>query len=89
MDHLKAHAGRVRIAVVSGSRRPTVERTLQVLGILDLVEVLVCAGETQKGKPFADPFLRAGELLGVAPADCLVFEDGVAGTMAAEAAGMK
>lgn len=89
VDHLIAHAGQVRIGVVSGSRRQTVEKTLQVLGIFDLVEVLVCAGETEKGKPFADPFLRAAELLGVAPADCLVFEDGTAGTMAAEAAGMK
>jgi len=89
VDHLKAHVGRVRIAVVSGSRRPAVERTLRVLGIFDLVEVLVCAGETAKGKPFADPFLKAAELLGVTPAECLVFEDGAAGTAAADAAGMK
>jgi len=89
VDHLKAHAGKVRIAVVSGSGREAVSRTLDVLGISHLVEVMVCAGETEKGKPFADPFLKAAELLGVAPADCLVFEDGEAGTIAAEAAGMK
>lgn len=89
VNHLKAHAGKVKIGVVSGSGRVAVERTLNVLGIADLVEVAVCAGETEKGKPFADPFLKAAELLGVAPQDCLVFEDGEAGTMAAEAAGMK
>lgn len=89
VDHLKAHAGKVRIAVVSGSSRAAVIKTLQILGIADLIEAVVCAGETERGKPFADPFLKAAELLNVAPADCLVFEDGNAGILAAEAAGMK
>jgi HAD superfamily hydrolase (TIGR01509 family) len=89
VDHLKAHAGKVRIGVVSGSGRIAVEKTLRVLGIDDLVEVIVCAGETEQGKPFPDPFLKAAALLAVAPEDCLVFEDGEAGTIAAEAAGMK
>jgi len=89
VDHLRAHAGKVKIGVVSGSSREAVARTLRVLGIDQLVEVMVCAGETPQGKPYADPFLKAAGLLGVAPADCLVFEDGEAGTMAAEAAGMK
>lgn len=88
VDHLRAHAGKVRIGVVSGSGRIAVEKTLEVLGIASLIEIMVCAGETKRGKPFADPFLKAAELLGVAPADCLVFEDGEAGTIAATAAGM-
>jgi HAD superfamily hydrolase (TIGR01509 family) len=88
VDHLRAHVGKVKIGVVSGSGRVAVERTLQVLGIADLIEVMVCAGETERGKPFPDPFLKAAELLGVAPGDCLVFEDGEAGTIAATAADM-
>jgi HAD superfamily hydrolase (TIGR01509 family) len=88
VDHLRAHVGQVRIGVVSGSGRIAVEKTLKVLGIIDLVEVMVCAGETERGKPFADPFLKAAELLSVSPGDCLVFEDGEAGTTAATAAGM-
>lgn len=89
VNHLKAHVGKVKIGVVSGSLRSAVERTLGVLGIVDLPQVLVCAGETPRGKPYPDPFLAAAEKLGVAPEHCLVFEDGEAGTMAAEAAGMK
>ena len=89
VDHLKAHAGKVKIGVVSGSGRIAVEKTLNVLGIANLVEVMVCAGETEHGKPYPDPFLKAAELLDVAPDNCLVFEDGEAGTIAAEAAGMK
>lgn len=88
VDHLKAHAPNTRIAVVSGSGREAVERTLHVLGIDHLIEVLVCAGETPNGKPHPDPFLAAAEKLGVNPADCMVFEDGDAGVIAAEAAGM-
>lgn len=88
VEHLKAHAGKVRIAVVSGGDTQAIERTLEVLGIRDLVEVLVCAGDTERGKPFPDPFLRAAELLNVDPAKCLVFEDGVPGVNAATAAGM-
>jgi HAD superfamily hydrolase (TIGR01509 family) len=88
VDHLKANAGEKRIAVVSGGDTEAIERTLEILGIRNLVEVLVCAGDTERGKPYADPFLRAAELLGVDPAKCLVFEDGVPGVKAAEAAGM-
>jgi HAD superfamily hydrolase (TIGR01509 family) len=89
VDHLKAQAGKARIAVVSGSVRKSVEKTLQVLGIADIPEVLVCAGETLRGKPYPDPFLVAAEKLGVAPERCLVLEDAEAGVQAAEAAGMK
>jgi len=89
VDHLKRNAGKVKIGVVSGGSRKTVTRTLTVLGIYDLIEVLVCAGETPNGKPFPDPFLKAAETLGVNPAKCMVFEDGDPGVKAAEAAGMK
>lgn len=88
VDHLKQHAGKVRIGVVSGGRRATVEKTLEVLGIAYLVEVLVCAGETLRGKPFPDPFLKAAGELGIAPEHCMVFEDGDAGVQSAIAAGM-
>jgi len=89
VDHLKAFHGKVRIAVVSGGSRSTVEKTLGILGLMPFIEVLVCAGETPKGKPYADPFLKAAELLGVATDRCVVFEDGIPGVQAAEAAGMQ
>lgn len=88
-EHLKAHVGKVKIGVVSGSGRQAVEKTLQVLGIVDLVDVIVCAGETEKGKPHPDPFLAAAHKLNISPKDCLVFEDGGAGEEAADRAGMQ
>ncbi|RCH56283.1 HAD family phosphatase [Mucilaginibacter hurinus] len=89
VNHLKAHAGKVKIGVVSGGQRASVEKTLNLLVIRHLADVLVCANETPRGKPFPDPFLAAAEKLGVAPQDCLVFEDGDPGVQSAEAAGMK
>ncbi|RFM29530.1 HAD family hydrolase [Deminuibacter soli] len=89
VEHLIAHAGKVKIGVVSGGTRPAIEKTLQVLGIRQLVEVLVCAGETPHGKPWPDPFLSAAEQLQVPPGKCMVFEDGEPGVKAAIAAGME
>jgi HAD superfamily hydrolase (TIGR01509 family) len=66
-----------------------VEASLDVLGIRDRFEVLVCAGEYAQGKPHPEPFLKAAEMLGVKPEDCLVFEDADPGIEAAKAAGMQ
>lgn len=88
VKHLIDHVGKVKIAVVSGGERESVEKTLHVIGVLDLVEAIVCAGETPKGKPYPDPFLAAAEALDAPPDQCLVFEDGDPGVKAAEAAGM-
>jgi HAD superfamily hydrolase (TIGR01509 family) len=88
-EHLKKHVGKIKIGVVSGGSRSTVSKTLAVLNLTHLIDVLVCAGETPKGKPAPDPFLKAAHDLGVDPIKCMVFEDGEPGTKAAEAAGMK
>lgn len=87
-EHLKNHVGKVKIAVVSGGSRKTVTKTLTVLGLIDLIDVMVCAGETAKGKPAPDPFLAAAEALGVEPKKCIVFEDAELGVQGAIAAGM-
>jgi len=87
-EHLKSNANHARIGVVSGGSRRTVQKTLSVLGLIDFIDVLICAGETPHGKPFPDPFLAAAKELDVSPKECMVFEDGSPGVAAAEAAGM-
>jgi len=89
LAHIRESHGRIPFAVVSGSPRESVVRTLTTLGILDLFEVLVCAGEYKHGKPSPEPFLMAAEQLNIPPADCLVFEDADMGIQSAIAAGMQ
>lgn len=89
VNHLKAHIGKVKIAIVSGGERSSIHRTLDLLDITSLIDMIVCAGDTTRGKPFADPYLYVAEKLSVNPAKCIVFEDGKAGTDGAAAAGMR
>jgi HAD superfamily hydrolase (TIGR01509 family) len=88
LEHSHMSHGKIPFAVVSGSTRDSVTRSLKTLGILDKFETLVCAGDYTKSKPDPEPFLIAAERLGVAPEDCLVFEDTEMGIQAATAAGM-
>jgi HAD superfamily hydrolase (TIGR01509 family) len=88
LEHIHEAHGRVPFAVVSGSTRESVLRSLGTLGLLDRFDTLVCAGDYTKSKPDPEPYLMAAERLGVAPADCLVFEDTEMGVDSAKAAGM-
>ena len=50
---------------------------------------IVAADMVAHGKPHPEPYLRGAELLGLAPADCLVIEDSASGAAAGHAAGCK
>jgi beta-phosphoglucomutase family hydrolase len=88
LEEIHRTHGTIPFAVVSGSTRESVERSLNALGILHLFDTLVCAGDYTHGKPDPEPFLLAARRLNVPPSSCLVFEDADAGIQAAEAAGM-
>jgi HAD superfamily hydrolase (TIGR01509 family) len=88
LEQIEADHGRIPFAVVSGSTRESVTKSLEILGLLDKFDVMICAGDYKKGKPAPDPFLMGAERLGVPPESCLVFEDTDLGIEAATAAGM-
>ena len=88
MEHIEASYRLIPFAVVSGSTRDSVTRSLEALRILDRFDTLVCAGDYRNSKPDPEPFLLAAQRLGIAPEDCLVFEDADMGIQAATAAGM-
>jgi beta-phosphoglucomutase-like phosphatase (HAD superfamily) len=88
-DIARAHAGKVPMAVASGGLRSVVHATLDAIGLRPLFDAVVTAEDVVHGKPAPDIFLRAAELLGVAPEDCIVYEDGDPGIVAARAAGMR
>ena len=88
LEHIQEAHGRVPFAIVSGGGRESVVRSLQQLGLLDRFETLVCAEDYTRAKPNPEPYLLAAQRLGIAPKDCLVFEDTEIGIEAARAAGM-
>lgn len=73
-------------ALVTNTLRSLTEQALESIG-REHFTVTVCGDEVPHGKPEPDPYLRAAELLGVAPEDCLAVEDSPTGTIAAERAG--
>lgn len=81
--------GKVPLAIASGGTRMVVEKTLRVVGISDWFDEVVTADDVTAGKPSPEVFLKAAELLGVAPEKCLALDDAPAGIMAAQLAGMQ
>ena len=77
-----------RFAIVTSATRPLAVARLGYAGLV-LPKYMVTADDVVNGKPSPEPYLNGAALLGVAPADCLVFEDTPAGVAAARAAGMR
>jgi HAD superfamily hydrolase (TIGR01509 family) len=73
-------------ALVTNTLRSLTENALDSIG-REHFTVTVCGDEVPRGKPDPDPYLRAAELLGVAPESCLAVEDSPTGATAAERAG--
>jgi sugar-phosphatase len=76
-----------RWAIVTSAPRKLAEARILAAG-LPTPAVLVAAEDVERGKPAPDPFLLGARKLGCLPADCLVFEDTLAGLQSAQAAGM-
>jgi HAD superfamily hydrolase (TIGR01509 family) len=85
----RLHHGTKPLAVASGGHRHIVQKTLETIQVSHLFETVVGSEDYVNGKPAPDPFLEAARRLGVAPEQCLVFEDTETGQTAAHAAGMQ
>jgi HAD superfamily hydrolase (TIGR01509 family) len=88
LEHINAKYGQIPFAVVSGSSRQSVIRSLTTVQLLSRFAVLVGSEDYTRSKPAPDAFLLAASRLGVSPKDCLVFEDTEMGIAGAAAAGM-
>jgi len=75
-----------RVAVVTSGTRPLAEARLEAVGIAP-PEVMVFAGDVERGKPDPEGYLTAARRLGVDPAEALVVEDSPPGIEAGRAAG--
>lgn len=75
-------------AVVTSSHRDSASYKLERSGLLDRFPFFIGFDDVSAAKPAPEPYLLAAERLGVAPGDCLVFEDSEPGAQAAWDAGM-
>jgi len=76
------------IGMASNAEPENVEFLVEEAGLRPYFRVLVDGHQVANPKPHPDIYLRAAELLGVRPADCVVFEDSLPGIEAARAARM-
>jgi beta-phosphoglucomutase-like phosphatase (HAD superfamily) len=76
-------------AIVSGSLHSYLEEAADFCGIKEKTALILGAGEYESGKPSPSGYLKAAEILGVNPANCVVIEDSTVGVKSGIAAGMK
>ena len=77
-----------RWTIVTSATVRLLEGRLRHAG-LPVPKVLVPAERVANGKPHPEPYLTGAQLLGLAPADCLVIEDSPAGVASGKAAGSR
>ena len=77
---------RDRWAIVTSCGNDLARLRLGAVG-MPVPDMMVVAEDSKRGKPAPDAYLLGAERLGVAPADCIVFEDAPAGIAAGKAAG--
>lgn len=78
----------IPMAVASSSDAMIIDIILDKSGLGKYFLHAVSSGKIGRSKPEPDVFLHAAKLLGVAPGNCVVFEDSKNGIKAAKAAGM-
>jgi beta-phosphoglucomutase len=79
----------VPLAVGTNAEPANVDFTLDGAGVRQCFRAIVDGSQVANAKPAPDVYLRGAELLGVDPANCIVFEDSPVGIEAARAAGMR
>jgi HAD superfamily hydrolase (TIGR01509 family) len=78
-----------QLVLASSAPRPNIDLVLDVLGLAAYFPVRVSGQELPLSKPHPEIFLRAAQLAGALPAQCVVIEDAANGVAAAKAAGMR
>lgn len=79
----------IKTAVASSSAYDLIYTVIDALGERELFDKILSGEDVENGKPAPDVFLKAAELLGVEPSECIVIEDSTNGVKAGVAAGMR
>lgn len=83
------HKRKILLAVASSSRRKTIDMALKKIGATDKISGIISGDDITHSKPDPEIFQKAAKLIGIAPKNCIVFEDSVHGIEAAKRAEMK
>lgn len=86
---LRAKQAGIFMAIGSAAIPFNIDFVIDNLHIREYFGAIVSASDVVESKPHPETFLKAAQLLGVAPADCIVFEDAPKGVEAAQNAGMQ
>lgn len=78
----------LQLAICTASTPENMALAFGRFGLDAQMDTVVSPADGVRGKPHPDVFLEAARRLGVAPADCVVFEDAPLGIEAARRAGM-
>ena len=79
----------IRTGIATSNSKELVEAVVKSQNISEYFDEIHTSCEVAKGKPAPDIYLLVAECLGVAPEQCLVFEDIPEGILAGVRAGMK
>jgi beta-phosphoglucomutase len=77
------------IKTALGSASKNSVTILEKVNMINLFDVIIDGNKVSKAKPDPEVFLKGAEELHIEPADCVVFEDAIAGVEAAINGGMK
>ena len=84
LNAVKGHGMKTAI----GSASKNAMTILEQLGIVDYFDSIIDGNKAKKAKPDPEVFVKAAIELGIAPQNCVVFEDAKAGVEAAKNGGM-
>jgi beta-phosphoglucomutase family hydrolase len=79
----------VRLAVATSGPKENLNFVLDNLDIRHFFDALVEESQITHGKPHPEIYLRAAQLLGISPQECVAIEDSIFGLQSAKSAGMK
>ena len=85
LEYLKEHE--ISAVVATSTERKRASRLIHMSGIEHLISNAIYGDMVERGKPEPDIFLKAAELIGQDPKECLVLEDSAPGLLAGKAAG--
>lgn len=78
----------MKIALASSSSREDVVYEMETLGAKPYFDAIICGDQVTKSKPDPEIFLKAADILGVKPSECIGLEDSFNGVRSCKAAGL-